>query len=42
MLDTAHVTLVKDCINETVREEYKIKSVLEHLQSLSFSINDQL
>ena len=33
--------LVKDCINETV-DEYKINGDIEHPESLTFSINDQL
>ena len=35
------VKLVKDCINETV-DEYKINGDIEHPESLTFSINDQL
>ena len=39
--DPAYVKLVKDCINETV-DEYKINGDIEHPESLTFSINDQL
>ena len=39
--DPAYVKLVKDCINETVGE-YKINGDIEHPESLTFSINDQL
>ena len=39
--DPAYVKLVKDCMNETV-DEYKINGDIEHPESLTFSINDQL
>ena len=39
--DPAYVKLVKDCINET-GDEYKINGDIEHPESLTFSINDQL
>ena len=39
--DPAYVKLVKDCINETV-DEYKINGDIEHPESLTLSINDQL
>ena len=39
--DPAYVKLVKDCINETV-DGYKIKGAIEHTESLTLSINDQL
>ena len=39
--DSAYVKLVKDCINETL-DEYKINGDIEHPESLTFSIHDQL
>ena len=39
--DPTYVKLVKDCINETV-DEHKINGDMEHPESLTFSINDQL
>ena len=39
--DPAYVKLVKDCINETI-DEYKINGDMEHPESLTFSISDQL
>ena len=39
--DPVYDKLVKDCINETI-DEYKINGDMEHLESLTFSINDQL
>ena len=39
--DPVYEKLVKDCINETI-DEYKINGDMEHPESLTFSINDQL